>query len=92
MRLTFDAEKRERTLRERGLDFARAEELFAGPIASFIDVRRNYGEERTMTIGYLDERLTIIVWTKRMDERRVISMRHCNEREKRRYEAALARS
>lgn len=30
MRLTYDPKKREKTLTERGLDFARAEEVFDG--------------------------------------------------------------
>jgi uncharacterized protein (DUF4415 family) len=91
MRVTYDPEKREQTLRERGSDSGRADELFAGPTVSFDDVRRDYGEARTVTIGLLDDRLTIVVWTEHANERRVISMRHCNAREKKRFELLLAR-
>jgi hypothetical protein len=43
VRITFDPTKRAQTLVERGLDFARARELFAGPTLSFDDRRRDYG-------------------------------------------------
>jgi uncharacterized DUF497 family protein len=91
LEITFDPAKREQTMRERGLDFARADELFAGPAISFEDVRRNYGEVRMVTVGLLDDRITIVVWTQGGSERRIISMRHCNEREQRRFEAFVAR-
>ena len=90
MRITFDASKREQALRERGLDFARAGELFAGPTLSFADTRRDYGEVRTVTVGLLDARLAMVVWKQRGSARRVISMRHCNERDQKRFETFVA--
>lgn len=41
--LTWDESKRAQTLAERGLDFADAEELFAGRHFTSPDERRNYG-------------------------------------------------
>jgi hypothetical protein len=90
VRITFDPAKRAQTLIERGLDFARARELFAGPTLSFDDRRRNYGEARMVSVGMLDGRLTMVVWTPRGAARRVISMRYCNEREQGRFEAFIA--
>ena len=81
MRLTFDSAKRERTLAERGLDFARAGEVFAGVTVTKHDNRRDYGEQRHVTAGYLDDRVVVIVWTQRGRTRRIISMRKANERE-----------
>ncbi|HWW73011.1 MAG TPA: BrnT family toxin [Duganella sp.] len=81
MRLTFDSVKRERTLAERGLDFARAGEVFAGVTVTKDDNRRDYGERRYVTAGYLDDRVVVIVWTQRGRTRRIISMRKANERE-----------
>jgi len=60
-------------------------------VVSFDDARRDYGEARTVTVGLLDDRLTMVVWTQRDSERRVISMRYCNAREERRF-GALHRS
>ena len=44
MAITYDPAKRDRTLRERGLDFKRAEEVFAGLTLDIPDLRRDYGE------------------------------------------------
>ena len=46
MRVTFDSAKREKTLAERGLDFADAVLVFAGITIEIEDTRRNYGETR----------------------------------------------
>lgn len=82
MRISFDPAKRERTLRERGLDFDDAEKVFGGRKYTMADDRRDYGELRLRTFGFLDGRLVVVVWTPRGGTRRVISMRICNEREK----------
>ena len=89
MALTFDPAKRARTLRERGLDFADAETIFAGPIFSYEDTRRSYGEVRWITYGLLGERLVAVIWTERGEGRHVISLRKCNDREKARYGSRL---
>jgi uncharacterized DUF497 family protein len=85
MEITFDPVKRDKTLRERKLDFLRAVEIFEGPNYRFVDDRFDYGEERIVTIGYLDERMMVVVWTQRGSARHVISMRKANDREKVRY-------
>jgi uncharacterized DUF497 family protein len=84
MRITCDPAKRERTLRDRGLDLRRAKEIFAGLHLTRVDDRFDYGEQRFITVGWLDSRLVVLVWTPRGAARRVISMRHCHERETKR--------
>jgi uncharacterized DUF497 family protein len=37
-------------------------------------------------MGYLDERLVVLVWTPRDEVRRIISMRKANDREKAFYD------
>lgn len=81
MRITFDLCKRDKTLLERGLDFGRASEVFDGINMTIEDVRYDYGEHRYITVGHLDERVVVIVWTRRGIARRIISMRKANERE-----------
>ena len=44
--IEFDPDKRDRTLAERGLDFACAREVFAGPHLDWPDTRIDYGEDR----------------------------------------------
>lgn len=81
MRIDFDSDKREKALAERGLDFARAAEIFAGRHFTAEDVREDYSEPRYITVGKLDGRMVVMVWTPRGEVRRIISMRKANERE-----------
>ncbi len=85
MQITFNPEKRAKTLNERGLDFARAEEVFAGHHFTAEDIRADYNEKRLITFGCLDARMIVMVWTTRAGERRIISMRKANEREKAKF-------
>lgn len=78
------------TLRERGLDFMDAAEVFAGATLTVEDVRRSYGEIRFQTVGLLEGRMVMIVWTPRDDARHGISMRKCNDREKAKFGERLA--
>ncbi|WP_066701061.1 BrnT family toxin [Sphingobium amiense] len=89
MKISFDPAKREKTLAERGLDFADAARIFAGRILTALDDRIDYGEDRYITYGYLDDRAVILVWAPRHRSRRIISMRYANDRERQFYEAAL---
>ena len=85
MTIIFDPDKREATLTNRGLDFADARQVFAGLTVQFPDERRDYGEERIITVGLLGGRMVVVIWTARGDDRHVISMRKANDREQRRY-------
>lgn len=85
MEISFDPAKRETTLRERGLDFMDAREVFSTPNYRFIDDRFDYGEEREVAIGYLRGRMVVVVWTGRGNARHIISMRKANEREQAKY-------
>jgi uncharacterized DUF497 family protein len=88
-KITFDPAKREATLRDRNLDFLDAASVFAGNHINVADVRIEYGEERFQAVGYLRERMVMVVWTPRGEARHVISMRKCNEREQKRYRERL---
>ncbi|MBK9052553.1 MAG: BrnT family toxin [Chloroflexi bacterium] len=83
MRFSWHEPKRQTTLQKRGLDFAQAEQLFAGPTFTFEDDRRDYGEQRWVTLGLLGEKVVIIVHTESEDEIRIISMREANKDEQR---------
>ena len=85
MQIAFDEAKRAKTLRERGLDFADAGEVFAGATLDLADQREDYGEPRVITMGMLRERVVVIVWTPRGAVRRIISMRYANEREREKF-------
>jgi len=85
MQVEFDSTKRDKALAERGLDFARAGEVFAGRHFTGQDMRQDYAEDRFITVGLLDTRLVVLVWTPRGEVRRIISMSKANDREKALY-------
>jgi uncharacterized DUF497 family protein len=87
MEITFDQTKRDATLEERGLEDAAV--VFDGCTLDMVDARFDYGEERIITVGYLEDRMVIVVWTERGDARHIISMRKANEREKKRFAQRL---
>jgi uncharacterized DUF497 family protein len=89
MHITYDRNKRAKTLAERGLDFEEAADIFAGPTIETLDERRAYGEERVLCFGYLRGRLVMVGYTVRGEARHVFSMRKANEREKARFAPLL---
>ena len=89
MRITFDPAKRQKTVAERGLDFADAAMVFAGVTLEVEDARRNYGETRIICYGLLKGRLVVIGYTPRGASRHIFSMRKANDREKERIAPLL---
>lgn len=89
MQISYDTAKRDKTLTERGLDFADASVVFAGTHFSREDSRQDYGEVRFITLGRLHARMVVLVWTLRGADRRIISMRKANEREQTLYRGFL---
>ena len=89
MQIEFDPKKRDKALKERGLNFAGAVEVFNGHHFTGEDNREDYSETRYITVGKLDDRMVVMTWTPRGEARRIISMRKANEREQTRYRNRL---
>jgi uncharacterized protein len=89
MAITFDPAKRDRTLAERGLDFADAEVVIENRKLQWVDDRYDYGEERIAAIGLLNDRMVVVVWTERGGDRHIISMRHAHDKERRRFKIRM---
>jgi uncharacterized DUF497 family protein len=85
VKIEFDTTKRQVTVVNRGLDMARADEIFAGATLTIPDDREDYGEPRFITVGRLDGRMVVTVWTPRGAARRIISLRKANDREQALY-------
>ena len=81
MRLGWNEAKRTKTPQERGLDFVRGAEIFAGLHVTRATHGGKSGEIRFVTAGFLDDRLVVMVWTPRGDVRHVISMRFAHAKE-----------
>jgi hypothetical protein len=88
-KITFDPAKRAKTLKERELDFEDTALVFEGVVFTQLDDRREYGELRYQTYGFLRRRMVMVVWTPRYEARHIISMRKRNEREKKEYKVRL---
>lgn len=81
MQVTYDPVKRDKTLAERGLDFADAAFVFEGDTLEVEDDRKDYGETRIICFGLLAGRMVAVGYTPRGADRHVFSMRKCNARE-----------
>lgn len=81
MEISFDQDKRDLTLRNRGIDFADAAQVFEGETQTQADTRFDYGEERFVSYGTLNGRAVVVVWMERDGARRIISMRHAHAEE-----------
>jgi hypothetical protein len=91
VRYSWDAAKSRVNLRERGFDFAFATLVFDQPTVVVEDRRRDYGERRFVAIGLADGLHLTVVFTDRVRvdgelERRIISARQSNRRERQVYE------
>ena len=75
IQIEFAEAKCAETTNARGLDMARAADVFVGATVTVEDDRQDYGEARYITIGVLDEAMVVLVWTRRDDAHRIISMR-----------------
>jgi hypothetical protein len=82
MKFTWDEHKRRSNLKRHKLNFADAVEVFQGPMRIFEDTRFDYGEQRWVGLGLLDNVVVVIVHTEVEDEIRVISMRKATTHEK----------
>ncbi len=82
MRYRFDPAKRASNLAKHGLDLADAAQVIeSGQTVTFEDRRFDYGEERFVTLGPLDEWLVVIVTAETVEHIRVISMRKADRHE-----------
>ena len=90
MRITFNPVKREKTSRERGLDFADAVIVFTGVTLEIEDTRQDYGETRIICFGLLAGWMVVVGYTPRGADRHFFSMRKANDREKARIAPLLA--
>jgi hypothetical protein len=94
MRFSWDPEKSHANFRDRGFDFAFASLIFEGPTLEREDTRRDYSERRIIAIGLAADLELTVCYTDRVDpdgaiERRIISARRSNRRERKAYQEAL---
>lgn len=81
MDISFDPSKQATNLKRHGLDLAEAERLLSGPCVDIVDDRFDYGEERWISIGLLDDKVAVCVWADWVRLYRVISLREATTNE-----------
>ena len=92
IQITFDPAKNAANVRERGLPFSLVRDEFEWSSASVIeDLRTDYGETRYTAVGFIGQRLHVVIFTPRNGATHVISLRKANRREENIY-AAQAKS
>lgn len=73
MEFEWDEEKRAQTIAKHGVDPLYAALIFEGPTLTRVDDRRDYGEERLISLGLVDGTPFVVVHTERDGRTRLIS-------------------
>jgi uncharacterized DUF497 family protein len=91
MLFEWDEAKAAQKVRKHGVPFDYAARVFLDPQRlDREDARREYGEQRRITLGKIDDRLFLVTYTARGEITRLISARKANEREQRKYDETLS--
>ena len=86
MQYTWDERKNRVNRRKHGIDFADAPTMFNHPMVTFLDQKKEYGEDRWVGIGLLSDILAVVVFTEPNAETvRIISARNANQHEQNIY-------
>src|SRR5271166_398609 len=87
----WDPRKEQGNLRKHHFDFTTATLIWAGPVVEKIDDRREYGETRIIATGEAGGCTIVVVYTWRGEDRRIISARKADSREKSLFEEEIDR-
>jgi len=87
VRFEWDENKNDDNIAKHGLDFEDASEVFDAPMLVALDNRADYGEDRWIGIGFLEQRVVVTVYTFRGSQvTRIISMRKALQHERNQFE------
>jgi uncharacterized DUF497 family protein len=86
--IEFDPAKSATNEERRGLSFSLAADFDFDSALVTEDTRNAYGEERLCAVGFIGDRLHVLVFTLRGENLRVISLRKANARERTIYDQA----
>lgn len=73
LELEWDETKREEVLAERGVDILTAVLIFERPVLTRRDDRKDYGEDRFLSLGLVGDVPYTVAWTLRGERRRIIT-------------------
>jgi uncharacterized DUF497 family protein len=81
----WDEEKNEQNIRNHGIDFNDAQEIFYGPTIECLDADHSAEEERYTAYGMATGRVLRVTYTMRGEVYRLISARKADSNDTRRY-------
>ena len=85
----WDEAKRIANIHHHKVDFLAANEFDWDSALLYIDDREDYGELREVAIGYIGVRLHVLVFTRRNERIRIISLWKARKSDVRRYAEAI---
>ena len=87
----WDEKKNQQNIKKHGFDFTDAKQVFDKVLLASLDDSRDYGEDRWVGIGMLQNgTIVVVVFTEEDDDViRIISMRKANKNEKEKYEQEI---
>lgn len=85
----WDEAKNKANAAKHGVPFEAAEAFDWESALVVEDARAGYGEARFVAVGFLDDRLHVMAFTRRGGKIRVISLRKANKREHRYYDETI---
>lgn len=83
----WDQDKREVNLNKHGVDFADIEHFQWD--SALVGRSDRHGETRYIGVGYLQDRLYVVVFADRESATRIISLRRASQEERQRYAATI---
>jgi uncharacterized protein len=91
MQFEWDESKNLENIRKHEIDFADVSAMFDSEMLIELDDRFDYGEDRSLGIGFLGLGIAVVVWTERRNNViRIISARRANRHEQKRLEQYLS--
>jgi hypothetical protein len=85
-RFAWDDNKAVANYTDHGVTFEAARDVFADPFAiEWLDEREDYGEDRYVILGMVENRLLYVAYTIRREKIRIISARGAEPHERRQY-------
>jgi len=87
----WDENKRRDVIRKRGVDMLYAALIFEGDVLTRLDDRVDYGEERLISLGTVEDECFVVVHTERNGVIRLITAWKGGRHERSYLEAGLAR-
>lgn len=90
MRFVWDESKNRTNEKKHRIDLADVHLVFDGPMVTFLDTKKEYGEDRWIGIGWMDDLLVTVVFTERENDTiRLISARRASRHEAKIYETQI---